>query len=399
MPAESLYRKFSDLLALAGITINGPHPWDIQVHDDRLYGRVLAGGSLALGEAYMDRWWDCPRLDEFFARVLRARLDTRVQARSWLWAALKARLLNMQSPERSRSHIRRHYDLGNHLYRRMLDKRMIYSCGYWDGARNLDEAQENKLELTARKLGLRPDMRVLDIGCGWGGAARYMAERYGVEVVGITLSPRQAELAREVCAGLPVEIRLQDYRELSGTYDRVFSIGMFEHVGYRNHCTFMRIAREVLAPGGLFLLHTIGGNTSVRRTDAWIDRYIFPGSMLPSAANITSAAEGCFVLEDWHGFGPDYDRTLMQWHANFNAHWEELKQDYDERFRRMWNYYLLSCAGSFRARKNQVWQVVLSAEGVAGGYRRPHLEHTEAASQPPLSALAQNASRPSSPAG
>ncbi len=374
MPAESLLTKIHELLTIAGITVNGPEPWDIQVHDDRLYARVLAGGSLALGEAYMDRWWDCPRLDEFFTRVLRAGLDKKVRARNWLWAALKARLLNMQTVGRTRSHIRRHYDLGNHLYRCMLDKRMIYSCGYWEGAANLDQAQENKLELTARKLGLRPGMRVLDIGCGWGGSARYMAERFGVEVLGITVSPRQAELARETCAGLPVEIRLQDYRELTGTFDRIYSIGMFEHVGYRNHRTFMDVVKRLLAPDGLFLLHTIGGNTSVNRTDAWIDRYIFPGSMLPSAANITTASEGLFVLEDWHGFGPDYDRTLMQWHANFNAHWDELKKEYDERFRRMWNYYLLSCAGSFRARKNQVWQVVLSSRGVEGGYRRPQLK-------------------------
>jgi len=374
MPAEPFYRKVNELLTAAGITIDGPAPWDIRIHDDRLYARVMAGGSLALGEAYMDGWWDCPHLDEFFTRVLRARLDTKVRSRTWLWAALRARLLNMQSIGRTRAHIRRHYDLGNNLYRNMLDRRMIYSCGYWSGARDLDEAQENKLELVARKLQLAPGMRVLDIGCGWGGAARYMAEKHNVEVVGITVSHRQVELAREICAGLPVEIRLQDYRELEGTFDRIYSLGMFEHVGYRNYRTFMRVVKRLLHRDGLFLLHTIGGNTSVRRTDAWIDRYIFPGSMLPSAAYITTAAEGLFVLEDWHCFGPDYDRTLMQWHANFNAHWDELKQEYDERFRRLWNYYLLSCAGSFRARKNQVWQVMLSARGIEGGYRRPRLE-------------------------
>ncbi len=379
MAAESSLRhQIAQLLSHAGITIDGPHPWDIQVHDERLYARVLAGGSLALGEAYMDRWWDCEQLDEFFCRVLKARLDTKVRARTWLWAALKAHLLNMQTIGRARSHISRHYDLGNRLYRCMLDRRMIYSCGYWEGARNLDQAQENKLELTARKLYLEPGMHVLDIGCGWGGAARYLAERYRVKVTGITVSGRQAELAREVCAGLPVEIRLQDYRRLEGTFDRIYSLGMFEHVGYRNHRTFMRVVKRLLHRDGLFVLHTIGGNTSVTRTDAWIDRYIFPGSMLPSAANITAAAEGIFVLEDWHGFGPDYDRTLRQWHANFNAHWDELKGEYDDRFRRMWNYYLLSCAGSFRARKNQVWQVVLSNDGIEGGYRRPTLEKTAA---------------------
>ncbi len=373
MSAKSLERHIHQLLDLAAITVNGPKPWDIHIHDDRFYARVLAGGSRALGETYMDGWWDCERLDAFFARVLKANLDTKVRARTWLWAALKARAMNMQTVGRTRRDIRRHYDLGNHLYRCMLDKRMIYSCGYWSGADSLDQAQENKLELVARKLCLQKGMRVLDIGCGWGGAARYLAERHGVEVVGITISPSQAELAQEVCADLPVEIRLQDYRECTGTFDRIYSIGMFEHVGYRNHRPFMDVVRKLLRTDGLFVLHTIGGNTSVNRTDAWIDHYIFPGSMLPSAANITVAAEGRFVLEDWHGFGPDYDRTLMAWHARFNAHWDELKREYDDRFRRMWNYYLLSCAGSFRARKNQVWQLVLSPEGVAGGYQAPRL--------------------------
>jgi len=371
MPESTFRHRIAGLLDLAGIRIDGPDPHDIRVHDPRLFGRVLAGGSLALGEAYMDGWWDCRRLDEFFARVLRARLDDRVRSRTWLWAALKARLLNRQTLRRAARMARHHYDLGNDLYRRMLDRRMIYSCGFWSGARDLDEAQERKLELVCRKLGLGPGMRVLDIGCGWGGAARYAAERYGVEVVGITVSRRQAELAREVCAGLPVEIRLQDYREVTGTYDRIFSLGMFEHVGPRNHRAFMEVVRRCLAPDGLFLLHTIGGNRSVRRTEAWMDRYIFPGSVLPSARDIAGAAEGLFVLEDWHGFGPDYDRTLMQWYRNFLDGWNELKSRYDERFRRMWTYYLLSCAGSFRARRNQVWQVVLSSAGVVGGYRAP----------------------------
>lgn len=368
---KSLRRRIADLLELAGVEIDGPASHDIQVHDERLYGRVLAGGSLALGEAYLDRWWDCRRLDEFFARVLRARLDERVRSRTWLWAALKARLLNRQSAGRVASMVRHHYDIGNDLYRAMLDRRMIYSCGFWAGAGDLDQAQEQKLELVCRKLGLEPGMRVLDIGCGWGGAARYAAEKYGVEVVGLTLSRRQAELAREVCAGLPVEIRLQDFRGLDEKFDRIYSLGMFEHVGPRNHRAYMETVKRCLVPDGLTVLHTIGGNVSVSRTEDWMDKYIFPGSVLPSAADIARASEGLFVLEDWHGFGPDYDRTLMQWHRNFTGAWDRLKDAYGERFRRMWEYYLLSCAGSFRARKNQVWQVVLAAEGIAGGYRAP----------------------------
>ena len=394
VPANAFRHKVASLLERAGIRIDGPAPHDIQVHDPRLFARLLAGGSLALGESYMDGWWDCRRLDEFFARVLRARLDTHVRSRIWLWTALKARLLNRQTIRRAARMARHHYDRGNDLYRRMLDRRMIYSCGIWDGARNLDEAQEQKLDLVCRKLGLAPGMRVLDIGCGWGGAARFAAERCGVQVVGITVSRKQANLAREVCAGLPVEIRLQDYRELDEPFDRVFSLGMFEHVGPRNHRAFMAVVDRCLKPDGLFVLHTIGGNRSVRHTEAWLDRYIFPGSVLPSVRNIAAASEGLFVLEDWQGFGTGYDRTLMQWYRNFLAAWDELKTRYDERFKRLWTYYLLSCAGSFRARKNQVWQVVLSPRGVAGGYRAPRSERGMEQDCPD-----GRASRPGAPGG
>ena len=212
-------------------------------------------------------------------------------------------------------------------------------------------------------------MRVLDIGCGWGGLARYAAETHGVRVTGVTVSERQVELAREVCRGLPVEIRLQDYREVEGRFDRVVSVGMFEHVGVDNYRTYMQVVHRCLGAGGLCLLHTIGGNTSVRAVDPWVRAHIFPNSMLPSAAQIAAAAEGLFVIEDWQSLGPHYDRTLMAWHANFAAAWERLRAAYDERFFRMWRYYLLASAGSFRSRSNQLWQIVFSKGGLRGGYR------------------------------
>jgi cyclopropane-fatty-acyl-phospholipid synthase len=359
------------LLGLADVTIDGDRPWDVRVHDQRLFARVLARGALGLGESYMDGWWDCERLDEFFTRVLGAELDARVRPWRDLLGALWARLMNLQRPGRAFQIGRHHYDLGNDLFSRMLDRRMIYSCAYWKHAGTLDDAQEAKLDLVCRKLGLRAGMRVLDIGCGWGGTARFAAERYGVSVVGITVSDEQAKLARQTCAGLPVEIRLQDYRSLSGRFDRVLSIGMFEHVGRKNYDAFMRRVRGLLAGDGLFLLHTIGSNRSLTSTDPWTQRYIFPNSMLPSARQITAAIEGRFVLEDWHGFGPDYDRTLMAWHRNFQQRWPEIASRYGERFRRMWRYFLLSSAGGFRARKNQLWQVMLSPHGVPGGYAAP----------------------------
>jgi len=273
---RSLRHRVETLLAHADVKIGGERPWDIQVHDERLFARVLAEGALGLGESYMDGWWDCERLDEFFQRVLTAELDTKVRPlREVVWLA-QARLLNLQKPSRAYEVGKRHYDIGNDLCERMLDSRLIYSSGYWKEATTLEEAQEAKLEL-------EPGMRVLDIGCGWGGTARYAAERYGVEVVGITVSEEQARHAQHLCRGLPVEIRLQDYRDVEGPFDRVLSLGMFEHVGYKNYVTYMKVVRDCLKEDGLFLLHTIGGNRSVTRANPWTERYIFPNSMLPSA--------------------------------------------------------------------------------------------------------------------
>lgn len=371
MKASRFRRRVSELLAEADVIIDGDRPWDIRVHDDRLYTRALAEGSLGVGEAYMDGWWDCERVDEFLTHVLGADLDRKIIPWTDAFRVLRAKLVNLQRPSRAFEIGRRHYDIGNDLFCRMLDRRMIYSCGYWPDAVTLDEAQEAKLDLVCRKLGLAPGMRVLDIGCGWGGTAQFAAERYGVSVIGITVSEEQAEYGRRLCAGLDVEIRLQDYRDVDATFDRILSIGMFEHVGYKNYGTFMEVVRHLLSDDGLILLHTIGSTRSLKKNDPWTERYIFPNSMLPSIAQIGAAIEDRFVMEDWHGFGADYDTTLMHWYRNFETAWPELQNAYDERFHRMWRYFLLSSAAGFRARKNQLWQVVLSPRGVEGGYRAP----------------------------
>jgi cyclopropane-fatty-acyl-phospholipid synthase len=262
----------------------------------------------------------------------------------------------------------KHYDIGNDLFAKMLDKRMVYSCGYWKNARTLDEAQEKKLDLTCRKLGLKPGDRVLDIGCGWGGFARYAAETYGVSVVGITVSRQQQELGTQLCKGLPVELRLQDYRDLDETFDHIVSIGMFEHVGWRNHRTYMEFVHKCLNDDGLFLLHTIGDRRSEQVNDPWMGKYIFPNALIPSMGQIGTALDDLFIIEDVHNFGFYYDRTLMSWFENFDRCWDSLKKAYDNRFYRMWKYYLLSSAGPFRARSLQVWQIILSKHGVSGGY-------------------------------
>ena len=367
--AAAAQRALAQLLEPADVVLGGSRPWDIVVHDPRMLARILAQGSLGAGESYMDGWWDCERLDEMLTRVLRSGLDRRLRTARAIRMSLLALLRNPQGLGRAFIVGRAHYDIGDDLFEQMLDPRMIYSCAWWQQAGDLAAAQEAKLDLVCRKLGLGRGMRVLDIGCGWGGAAQFAAERYGVTVTGITVSKHQAAAAIERCRGLPVEIRLEDYRRHSGRYDRIWSLGMFEHVGARNYRAYLRKVRDLLAPDGLFLLHTIGANRSARRTDPWIEKYIFPNSMLPSMSQIARATERLWVIEDWHGFGPHYDRTLLEWWRNFEAHWPAIAARYGERFRRMWRFWLLSSAATFRARRNQLWQFVLSPHGVPGGYQ------------------------------
>jgi cyclopropane-fatty-acyl-phospholipid synthase len=381
MSIHPLRRRVIGLLEAAGVQPDGPGACDPQILDEHFYGRVLREGSLGLGESYMDGWWRVGSLDGMLYRLLRHGVDQRVHGLRSRLDDVRAWLLNLQAGRRALAVGERHYDLGNDLFEAMLGKRLVYSCGYWREADTLDAAQEAKLDLVCRKLGLRPGMRVLDIGCGWGEALKYAVQHYGVEGVGVTISREQAEYARKLCAGLPIDIRLQDYHALEGTtpdssFDRIFSIGMFEHVGAKNYRAYFEVARRCLrqdeaSGGGLFLLHCIGSNVSVRHTDPWIARYIFPNSMLPSAAQITVATEGLFVAEDWHNFGTDYDRTLQAWRDNIERAWDTLPPHYDGRFRRMWRFYLAASMASFRARRSQLWQIVLSPQGVPGGYSAP----------------------------
>ena len=362
----------STLLARADVRFNGTRPWDLQVHRPRLYRRLLTQWSLGAGEAYVDGDWDCARLDMLFDRLLRADLDrtapglARVQL---LLEGLRQRLVNRQTEARAHQVGERHYDAGNDVFEAMLDSRMIYSCGYWARATDLEHAQEDKLAMICRKLELQPGQTLLDIGCGWGGLAQYAAERHGVRVTGVTISKEQLALARQRCAGLPITLLLQDYRALAGRFDKIVSVGMFEHVGLKNYATYFDTARRLLAPEGLFLLHSIGVDRRAMHTDPWIERHIFPNGKLPSPAELGQALEGRFVIEDWHNFGPDYDRTLMCWAERLEAAWPRLAARYDEALRRMFRYYLLSCAGFFRSRQGQLWQLVLSLPHRRGVYR------------------------------
>ena len=329
-----------------------------------IYERVINEGELGLGESYMDNWWDAEKVDELICKILKVRVDQKIKRKfSILFKLFKARSFNLQSKRRAFIIGERHYDLGNDLFQNMLDKRMNYSCAYWKNADNLDEAQEAKLDLLCRKINAQPGMRILELGCGWGSFAKYAAEKYGAHVLGVTVSKEQVELGMQLCRGLPVELRLQDYREVNGTYDAVISIGIMEHVGYRNYRTYMEVVNRCLKDDGIAFIQTIGGNTSLTTVNAWADTYMFPNGMLPSMAQLIIAMEGLFVVEDWHNFGPDYDKTLMTWYDNFENSWDALKRNYDERFRRMWRYYLLSAAGGFRSRSTQLWQTVMTKPG------------------------------------
>ncbi|SDI36578.1 cyclopropane fatty acyl phospholipid synthase [Mucilaginibacter gossypii] len=360
----------TNMFASGGITVNGNNPWDLQVRNPKLYDRVLAGGSLGFGEAYMEGWWDCEALDEFFFRVQYHRVDKMIpRDLNTLKYFLKAKFSNQQTKSKAKEVAHKHYDIGNDLFELMLDKRMIYSCAYWETAQTLDEAQEAKLDLICRKLKLEPGMSLLDIGCGWGGLLQYAAEKYGVKGIGVTLSEEQAIIAKEINKGLPVEIRVQDYRDVHEKFDRIVSVGMLEHVGYRNYRIFMERVNENLADDGICLLHTIGGNYSTKVTDPWIAKYIFPNGMLPSAAQLSTAWQGLFILEDWHNFGVYYDRTCMEWRKKFEQSWPQLNVKYGDTFYRMWRYYLSASAASFRSRKNHLWHIVLTKPKHLGLYK------------------------------
>jgi cyclopropane-fatty-acyl-phospholipid synthase len=359
-----------ELISPMAIDIDGNGPADIRVNNPDFFKRILQEGSLGLGESYMDGWWDCDRLDILFTHILRHGLDSKMPKHvSDLLRIAGARVFNLQSRKRAWIVGKEHYDIGNDLFAAMLDPYMQYSCGYWKDAGNLAEAQRNKLHMICEKLQLKAGMTLLDIGCGWGGLAQYAAQEYGVSVVGVTISAEQQKMAQDRCRGLDVEILLQDYRDLNSKFDRIVSVGMFEHVGPKNYSTYFEVAARNIKDDGLFLLHTIGSNETDLNVDPWINKYIFPNGCLPSVRHIASASEKHFIMEDWHNIGADYDRTLMAWYDNFLRCWPNISRNYDERFKRMFTYYLNACAGAFRARNIQLWQVLFSPNGVDGGIR------------------------------
>ncbi len=339
------------------------------ITDPATLRRVRRDGIFGLGETYMHGAWDVHRLDEFMHRVFTAPAP-RLSALAWgrlLAAVLEQRVINRQAGEGAFNIGIEHYDLGNDLFRIMLDSSMTYTSGYWADANTLDEAQEAKLDLLCRKLQLQPGMRVLDIGCGWGNFAHHAATRYGVDVTGVTVSKEQAAIAAQRCADMPVDIRVLDYRDVNETFDRIVSIEMIEAVGRKNIPTFYRKVNECLEDGGLFALQAISGNTLTRTSDRrldqyilWIVKHIFPDGYLPKPAEMSRLDGTSLRIDDWHSFAGDYDRTLMAWAERFNAGWDNISGKYGEQFKRRWHFYLYGCAAAFRANLVDVYQIVYS---------------------------------------
>jgi len=362
-------------LDMAGITLNGDKPYDMRIHNEEAYRRILRDGSIGLGETYMEGWWDCDRLDEFAYYMTKADVGGKFKYNlKFKLKALLPRLFNMQTLRLSRRVSDQHYDIDNELYEYMLGPTMSYTCAYWKNAKTLDEAQLNKLDLECRKLYLKPGETVLDLGCGWGGFSLYAAKHYDVKIVAVNIAKNNIDYLNANKGDLPIETYVCDYRNVDKynprkkKFDKVLAVGMLPHVGYKNHRMLFEVMRGNLKDEGLAFIHSVGSNITMHRADPWTDKYIFPNGVAPSIRQIGTALERLFIMEDWHNYSRDYDYTLSAWHDNLSKHWELLSERYDKKFYLMWKYFLLFCAGMYRARGLQLWEFVLSPYGVPDGY-------------------------------
>jgi cyclopropane-fatty-acyl-phospholipid synthase len=368
---------FAQLLAAADIHLNGSRPWDIQINNPLTLGRIMRDGSLGMGESYMDGWWDCQAIDQMMTRAVRARLHEhlgtpRAHVQSWFgqWAkrlpSSNARIVG-----------RAQYDLNNQLFCAMLDSSMSHSSAYWEeGATTLEQAQEAKMEMVCRKLQLKPGMRLLDIGCGWGSFMRYAAKHYGVTALGLTTSKEQMALGQSMNQDLPVQFEHTDIQHFNtnsrSQFDCVVSLGMLNTPVLAANNALFSTARRSLKKDGLFLLETMGNNQRGQLLEPWLQKHLLCQIPLPSLGDVTDVAQLDFVVEDVHNLGADHDRTLLHWHQRFERAWPQLRLAYDERFYRMWRYHLMGSAGSFRARSTQIWQMVMSPKGLSSVYRRAY---------------------------
>lgn len=341
-----------------------------RIHDSHIIHRLLRNPWLEFGQTYMEGGWDAPRgLTALIELLLRNIPDAKPLH---FWDRLGRAIEQFNSTRTSRSHVAHHYDLDETLFRSFLDRDMHYSCAYFDHPhRNLEEAQQAKCEHIRRKLELRPGQRVLDIGCGWGGLALYLAQHADVEVTGLTLSREQHRVASARAAeqGLThrVHFLLQDYREHHHLYDRVVSVGMFEHVGIPHYTTFFSNVCERLAPQGLALIHHIGRSGGPGQTNPWIRRYIFPGGYNPALSEVLPPIEKAGLkVADLEVLKLHYAYTLREWQRRFQSQRVWVVQRWDERFARMWEFYLAACEAAFAIGDLVVFQIQLarSLEGL-----------------------------------
>ena len=355
-------------------------PVAVEVTSRDLFRRLLWRPRLGLGESYVAGDWradDLPLLFEVLIRTIER----------WRQESLLARLERLrphvpprQGLHRARRNIGYHYDLGNDLYRLFLDDSLTYSCGVWEEGDTLERAQERKLRRVCEYLGLGPDHHVLEIGCGWGSFALMAAGEYGARVTGLTISERQAGLARErvAAAGLAdrVEIRLQDYRTLEGRFTSIASIEMLEAIGHAQYPVFLATCDRLLDPGGRACIQTISipdeRYESYRRHDDWIRRYIFPGSLLPSVGVLrrVAAKASSLRIDAVEDIGEHYAPTLQAWRERFLGRLDDVRRlGHDERFVRTWDFYLAYCEAAFRTRSLRDVQLVLArpSEGKQGG--------------------------------
>eukprot|EP00928_Gymnodinium_smaydae_P010979 TRINITY_DN14121_c0_g5_i1.p1 TRINITY_DN14121_c0_g5~~TRINITY_DN14121_c0_g5_i1.p1 ORF type:complete len:417 (-),score=86.53 TRINITY_DN14121_c0_g5_i1:242-1492(-) len=348
----------------------------IEVVDSSAWYDIITKGNFGIAEGYMHGKLKVDPLPFFLSVLNGTSVGTRRKEHAdvlgWVMGlvALPTDLLglvtNQQTKDRSRRVTEQHYDAGNDLYERMLGPSMSYTCAYWKGAENLDQAQENKFDLIRRKLELAPGMKVADLGMGWGTAAEHMHKQAGVNVTGVSLSKEQVKWAQQNLAKPGLQFIWSDFRDhcedpkYMGYYDRVYSIGMMEHVGYKNYQTFFKCIKNLLKPDGLAVVHTIGEPDFVSAGDPFLEKYIFPGVVIPALSKVTPAFENDFILEDFQNFGHDYSRTLAAWSENSKAFFKENPTAYSLEFQRMWDYYLKMCEALFELRINQLWHFVLS---------------------------------------
>lgn len=359
-----------DIFKIAGITLSDKpsnEPLTITVNNKQFYKNMVSNGELGFAESYMDGHWDCSDLSAITYQLLinLDKLENALMKQSLTVGAslLKqhiSRLFQYNTREISKKMIEVHYDIGNDLYEKMLGKTMGYTCAYYYKPNmTLDEAQIAKFELVARKLHLKEGMTVLDMGCGWGQQAKYIADKYKVTILAVSLSKEQINWANENNKSDRVTYKLMDYRDVKGKFDRVYSIGMLEHVGLNNYPVFFNKSYDVLKDDGILLVHFISTNPPKAKLSPFIDKYIFPNAYIPKKKDIIgSFLDNKWSLEDWQNIGVSYNTTLLAWYDNIKD-WKGL-DNYDKRFRRMWEFYLLGCASSFKAENDCLWQIVFT---------------------------------------